>query len=44
MLAFYSWDTDEQQLVSEAELPALLAELARGQRRRPTPTRRPGCG
>ena len=28
MLAFYSWDTDEAQLVSEAQRPALLAELA----------------
>ena len=28
MLAFYSWDTDEGQLVSEAERPALLATLA----------------
>ncbi len=29
MLAFYSWDTDEDQLVSDAQRPALLAELAR---------------
>jgi thioredoxin-related protein len=29
MLAFYSWDTDQDSLVSEAELPDLLAELAR---------------
>lgn len=28
MLAFYSWDTDEAQLVSAAERPALLAQLA----------------
>lgn len=28
LLAFYSWDTDEQQLVPKAELPGLLAELA----------------
>ena len=28
MLAFYSWDTDEAQLVSEAQRHALLAELA----------------
>ncbi len=28
MLAFYSWDTDEQQLVPKAEVPALLAQLA----------------
>jgi thioredoxin-related protein len=28
MLAFYSWDTDEAQLVSEVERPALLAQLA----------------
>lgn len=28
MLAFYSWDTDESQLVPEAERPALLAKLA----------------
>jgi thiol-disulfide isomerase/thioredoxin len=28
MLAFYSWETDEAQLVSEAQRPALLAELA----------------
>jgi thiol-disulfide isomerase/thioredoxin len=28
MLAFYSWETDEAQLVSEADRPALLAELA----------------
>jgi thioredoxin-related protein len=29
MLAFYSWDTDQGALVSEADLPDLLAELAR---------------
>ncbi len=29
MLAFYSWDTDQDQLVSEAERPDLLADLAR---------------
>lgn len=28
LLAYYSWDTDEQQLVPKAELPALLARLA----------------
>ena len=28
MLAFYSWDTDEQRLVPKAELAALLAQLA----------------
>jgi len=28
LLAFYSWDTDEQQLVSAGERPALLAALA----------------
>jgi len=28
LLAFYSWETDEQQLVPKAELPALLARLA----------------
>lgn len=28
MLAFYSWDTDEQQLLPKAEVPALLAQLA----------------
>jgi thioredoxin-related protein len=28
MLAFYSWDTDEAQLVPKAELPAMLARLA----------------
>ncbi len=28
MLAFYSWDTDQGQLVSEAQRPAVLAELA----------------
>jgi thiol-disulfide isomerase/thioredoxin len=28
MLAFYSWETDETQLVPKAELPALLAQLA----------------
>jgi thioredoxin-like negative regulator of GroEL len=28
MLAFYSWETDEAQLVPKAELPALLARLA----------------
>lgn len=28
MLAFYSWDTDEAQLVPAAERPALLAQLA----------------
>ena len=29
MLAFYSWETDEQRLVAEADLPALLGQLAR---------------
>jgi thioredoxin-related protein len=29
MLAFYSWDTDQGGLVAEADLPDLLAELAR---------------
>ena len=29
MLAFYSWDTDQANLVSEVELPDVLAELAR---------------
>jgi thioredoxin-like negative regulator of GroEL len=28
LLAFYSWETDEQQLVPKAELPALLKQLA----------------
>jgi thioredoxin-related protein len=28
LLAFYSWDTDEQQLVPQAERPALLSRLA----------------
>jgi len=28
MLAFYSWETDEAQLVRESERPGLLAELA----------------
>jgi thioredoxin-like negative regulator of GroEL len=28
LLSFYSWETDEQQLVPEGERPALLAELA----------------
>ena len=28
MLAFYSWDTDEQQLVPKAQVPAMLAQLA----------------
>jgi hypothetical protein len=28
LLAFYSWDTDEQQVLSSAELPHRLAELA----------------
>ncbi len=28
MLAFYSWETDEQQVVPRAELPATLARLA----------------
>lgn len=28
LLAFYSWDTDEQQLVDKAQLPALLKQLA----------------
>ncbi len=28
MLAFYSWDTDEQQLVPKADQPDLLAQLA----------------
>lgn len=30
MLAFYSWDTDESQLVPQAERPGLLAQLALG--------------
>ncbi len=28
LLAFYSWDTDEQQLMAKAELPALLKQIA----------------
>ena len=28
MLAFYSWDTDEQQLVPKAEVPGTLVQLA----------------
>ena len=28
LLAFYSWDTDEQQLIAKAELPALLKHIA----------------
>lgn len=28
LLAFYSWDTDEQQLVPRGDLPGLLAQLA----------------
>lgn len=28
LLAFYAWDTDEQQLVPKAELPAMLERLA----------------
>ena len=28
MLAYYSWETDEQQLVPKAELPGVLARLA----------------
>lgn len=28
LLAFYSWETDEQQLVPKADLPALLKQLA----------------
>ncbi len=28
MLAFYSWDTDDQQLVSKNDLPGLLLQLA----------------
>jgi len=28
LLAFYSWETDEQQLVDKAQLPALLKQLA----------------
>ena len=28
MLAFYSWDTDEQQLVAKAEVPGTLVRLA----------------
>lgn len=28
LLAFYSWETDEQQLVPQVERPALLAQLA----------------
>ena len=30
MLGFYSWETDDQQLVPRAELPGLLAQLATG--------------
>lgn len=30
MLAFYSWDTDQERLLTEAELPDVLAQLARG--------------
>ena len=30
MLAFYAWDIDEAQMVTEAERPALLAQLAAG--------------
>ena len=29
MLAFYSWDTDQDQLVAEADRPDVLADLAR---------------
>ncbi|MCP5286534.1 MAG: thioredoxin family protein [Burkholderiaceae bacterium] len=29
MLAFYSWDTDQDQLVTEADRPEVLADLAR---------------
>ncbi|MCB1996834.1 MAG: thioredoxin family protein, partial [Rhodoferax sp.] len=29
MLAFYSWDTDQDQLVAEADRPEVLADLAR---------------
>ncbi len=29
MLAFYSWDTDQDQLITEAERPDVLADLAR---------------
>jgi thioredoxin-related protein len=28
LLAFYSWDTDEQQAVAKGELPAVLAQIA----------------
>ena len=28
LLAFYSWETDEQQAVAKAELPAVLAQIA----------------
>ncbi len=28
LLAFYSWETDEQQAIAKAELPAVLAQLA----------------
>ena len=28
LLAFYSWETDEQQVVNQAQLPALLKQLA----------------
>ncbi|MDP9046181.1 MAG: thioredoxin family protein [Pseudomonadota bacterium] len=28
LLAFYAWDTDEQQLVAKADLPQLLGQLA----------------
>lgn len=28
LLAYYSWDTDEQQVIKSAELPARLSELA----------------
>ncbi len=28
LLAFYSWDTDEQQVIPTAELPAVLAQIA----------------
>ena len=30
LLGFYSWETDEQQLVPAAQRPALLAQLAAG--------------
>ncbi len=35
MLSFYSWDTDEQQLVPKAELPGVLVQLAVAQAAEP---------